>query len=65
MHWRKAGIAEAGCKFAQAAEAFLGVLDGYTLHIRRLGSPRTWDLRRFRRIEVGTTALPRVDGAAP
>lgn len=36
-------------------------LDGCTLHIKQLGSPRTWDLRQFRRIEVTTGVLPRVE----
>ena len=35
-------------------------LDGYRLHMRRLGIMRTWDLRPFRRMEEGTKALRRV-----
>jgi hypothetical protein len=36
-------------------------LDGHSLHIRILGVPRTWDIRRFRRIERNKEPLPRVE----
>lgn len=36
-------------------------LDGPTLHIRHLGTPRTWDLKRFERIDVGGQPLRRVE----
>jgi hypothetical protein len=36
-------------------------LDGHQLNLRQLGTPRTWDLRRFRRLEVCGEPLPRVE----
>ncbi len=36
-------------------------LDSHTLHIRAFGMPRTWDLRRFRRIEISGEPLHRVE----
>jgi hypothetical protein len=36
-------------------------LDSYTLHVRALGTPRTWDLRHFRRFEVSGEPWPRVE----
>lgn len=36
-------------------------LDGSALHIRHLGTPRTYDLRRFRRMEVSGRQLRRVE----
>lgn len=36
-------------------------LDGPSLHLRHVGQTRTLDLRRFRRIERGRRALPRVE----
>ncbi len=36
-------------------------LDGPTLHRRHLGTPRTWDLREFGRIEMNEDLLPRVE----
>ena len=36
-------------------------LDSYTLHVRALGTPRTWDLRHFRRFEVSAQPWPRVE----
>ncbi len=36
-------------------------LDGPTLHLRSFGTPRSWDLREFRRLEVGQVGLHRVE----
>jgi len=36
-------------------------LDSHTLNVRAFGSPRTWDLRHFRRFEVSGQPLPRVE----
>ncbi len=36
-------------------------LDGPSVHLRALGTPRTWDLRDFSRLEVGSTGLHRVE----
>jgi len=36
-------------------------LDGHTLHIRHLFFMRSWDLRRFRRLNVDTKLVPRVE----
>ncbi|MGM0575321.1 MAG: hypothetical protein ACQEXJ_06285 [Myxococcota bacterium] len=36
-------------------------LDGHSLHIRQLGTPRIWDLRSFRRIEMCGEPLPRAE----
>ena len=36
-------------------------LDSYTLHVRAFGTPRTWDLRHFRRFEVSGAPLPRIE----
>lgn len=61
--------------FFWAAVAFVGLtvsaapfffptevgLDGPNLNIRALGTPRMWDLRRFRRIELSQDVLPRVE----
>ena len=36
-------------------------LDSHTLHVRAFGTPRTWDLRHFRRFEVSGAPLPRIE----
>ncbi|TNF38189.1 MAG: hypothetical protein EP329_01105 [Deltaproteobacteria bacterium] len=36
-------------------------LDGPTLNVRALGTPRVWNLARFQRIEVSSDVLPRVE----
>lgn len=36
-------------------------LDSHTLHVRAFGTPRTWDLRHFRRFEVSGQPLPRIE----
>ena len=36
-------------------------LDNHTLHVRAFGTPRTWDLRHFRRFEVSREPLPRIE----
>jgi len=36
-------------------------LDSYTLHVRAFGTPRTWDLRHFRRFEVSGAPMARVE----
>lgn len=36
-------------------------LDRYALHVRSLGTPRTWDLRHFRRFEVSAEPVCRVE----
>jgi hypothetical protein len=36
-------------------------LDSYTLHVRSFGTPRTWDLRHFRRFEVSGQPFSRVE----
>lgn len=36
-------------------------MDSHTLHVRAFGTPRTWDLRHFRRFEVSRQPLPRVE----
>ena len=36
-------------------------LDGHTLHIRQIFFLRTWDLRRFRRLNIDTSLVPRVE----
>ena len=37
------------------------MLDGYHLNMRAMNLARTWDLRRFRKLEVSGGVLPRVD----
>ena len=37
------------------------MLDGYHLNMRAMNLARTWDLRRFRKLEVNGGVLPRVD----
>jgi len=37
------------------------MLDGYHLNMRAMNLARTWDLRRFRRLEVNGGVLPRID----
>lgn len=36
-------------------------LDSYTLHVRAFGTPRTWDLRHFRRFQVSGSPMWRVE----
>lgn len=36
-------------------------LDSYTLNVRSFGTPRTWDLRHFRRFEVSGQPVSRVE----
>lgn len=36
-------------------------LDGHQLNMRALGTPRTWDLRQFRRLEVSGKPLAHVE----
>lgn len=70
-----AGAWLAFSSFLWAGIAFLGVtstlalfffptevsLDGHSLHMRQLGSPRSWDLRSFRRMEVQKQPVPCVE----
>lgn len=37
------------------------MLDGYQLNMRAMNLARTWDLRRFRKLEVNGGVLPRID----
>ena len=37
------------------------MLDGYHLNMRAMNLARTWDLRRFRKLEVNGGVLPRGD----
>ena len=37
------------------------MLDGHQLNMRVMNVPRTWDLRRFRKLELAGGVLPRVD----
>ena len=37
------------------------MLDGYQLNMRAMNLARTWDLRRFRKLEVSGGVLPRID----
>jgi hypothetical protein len=37
------------------------MLDGHQLNMRVMTLPRTWDLRRFRRLEMAGGVVPRVD----
>jgi hypothetical protein len=42
------------------------LLDGHALHVRQLAAPRTYDLREFTRLEVGTGLVKRVElGTGP
>ena len=36
-------------------------LDGPTLNVRALGTPRVWNLGRFQRLEISQDVLPRVE----
>ena len=36
-------------------------LDRHTLHVRAFGTPRTWDLRHYRRFEVSREPVPRIE----
>lgn len=61
--WLWAGMVLAGT-LAMSAILLLPTevsLDGHTLNLHQLGTPRTWDLRSFRRIEVAGPRLPRVE----
>ncbi len=58
-----AAVVFIGCA-AGAALAFFPTevsLDGHQLNMRQLGTPRTWDLRRYRRMEIIGEPLPRVE----
>jgi hypothetical protein len=58
-----ATIAFLGLSFVSAAFFFptLVALDGAALVLRQLGTPRSYDLRQFRRIERAQDMVPRVE----
>ena len=58
-----AAIAFVGLSFVSAAFFFPTevALDGAALVIRQLGTPRSYDLRQFRRIERAEDMVPRVE----
>ena len=61
--WLWAGIAAVGCISGIGVGLFPTEvsLDSYRLNVRHAVFMRTWDLRRFRRMEVDTSVVPRVE----
>ena len=57
------GIMALGCLTGFAVGFFPTevTLDGHTLHVRHVFFLRSWDLRRFRRLKVDTSLVPRVE----